>query len=118
MRKNIITDEIDKMLLKDQEGLFTMMERGNFTNTKIRNTKTVKANTIIFATSNSTERLSMPLPSRFTVLEIPEYIYLEFGDISTRIINKLPRSTTIQIASSVCKAGSRDIRDVLKIEAL
>ena len=32
MRKNIITDEIDKMLLKDQEGLLTMMERGNFIN--------------------------------------------------------------------------------------
>jgi hypothetical protein len=36
MRKNIITDEIDKMLIKDQEGLLTMMERGNFINTKIR----------------------------------------------------------------------------------
>jgi hypothetical protein len=39
-------------------------------------------------------------------------------DISTRIVNKLPRSTVIQIASSVCKAGSRDIRDVLKIAKL
>jgi ATP-dependent Lon protease len=74
-----------------------------------------KANTIIFATSNSSERLSMPLPSRFTVLEIPQYTYPEFEGISTRIV---PRSTTIQIASSVWKAGSRDIRDVLKIEAL
>ena len=77
-----------------------------------------KANTIIFATSNSSERLSMPLPSRFTVLEIPQYTYPEFEGISTRIVNKLPRSTTIQIASSVWKAGSRDIGDVLKIEAL
>jgi len=57
----------------------------------------------------------MPLPSRFTVLEIPQYTYPEFECISTRIV---PRSTTIQIASSVWKAGSRDIRDVLKIEAL
>ena len=114
----IIIDEIDKMPIKDQEGLLTMMERGNFTSTKVRNTKTVKANMVVFATSNGTERLSKPLLSRFTVLEIPQYTYPEFEGISTRIVNKLPRSTVIQIASSVWKAGSRDIRDVLKIAKL
>jgi Holliday junction DNA helicase RuvB len=114
----IIIDEIDKMPIKDQEGLLTMMERGNFTSTKVRNTKTVKANTVIFATSNSTERLSKPLLSRFTVFEIPEYDYEEFESISVRTIKKLPQNTVIQIASSVWKAGSRDIRDVLKIAKL
>ena len=114
----IIIDEIDKMPIKDQEGLLTMMERGNFTTTKVRNTKTVKTNGVIFATSNSTQRLSKPLLSRFTVLEIPEYTYPEFEYISTRIVNKLPQNTIIQIASSVWKAGSRDIRDVLKIAKL
>src|ERR687886_975819 len=114
----IIIDEIDKMPIKDQEGLLTMMERGNITNTKVRNTKTVKTNVVIFATSNSTERLSKPLLSRFTVLEIPEYTYPEFEDISTKIVNKLAQNTVIQIASSVWKAGSRDIRDVLKIAKL
>src|ERR687885_617400 len=114
----IIIDEIDKMSVKDQEGLLTMMERGNFTSTKVRNTKTVKANIVIFATSNSTERLSRPLLSRFTVLEIPEYSYPEFEAISVRIIKKLPQNTVIQIASSVWKSGSRDIRDVLKIAKL
>ena len=94
------------------------MERGNFTSTKVRNTKTVKANMVLFATSNSTERLSKPLLSRFTVLEIPEYTYPEFEGISTRIVNKLPQNTLMQIASSVRKAGSRDIRDVLKIAKL
>src|SRR5918912_147258 len=114
----IIIDEIDKMSIKDQEGLLTMMERGNITNTKVGNTKTVNTNVVIFATSNSTERLSKPLLSRFTVLEIPEYTYPEFENISTRIVNKLPQNTVIQIASSVWKAGSRDIRDVLKIAKL
>jgi MoxR-like ATPase len=51
----IIIDEIDKMPIKDQEGLLTMMESGEFTITKVGNTKTVKTNTVIFATSNSTE---------------------------------------------------------------
>jgi holliday junction DNA helicase RuvB len=114
----IIIDEIDKMPMKDQEGLLTMMERGNFTSTKVRNTKTVKADIVIFATSNSTERLSKPLLSRFTVFEIPEYSYPEFEAISVRIIKNLPPNIVIQIASSLWKAGSRDIRDVLKIAKL
>jgi MoxR-like ATPase len=101
----IIIDEIDKMPIKDQEGLLTMMERGNFTSTKLRNTRTVRANVVIFATSNSVERLSKPLLSRFTVLEMPEYTYPEFEGISTKIVNKLPQNTVIQIASSVWKAG-------------
>jgi Holliday junction resolvasome RuvABC ATP-dependent DNA helicase subunit len=114
----ILIDEIDKMPIKDQEGLLTMMERGEFTSTKVRNTQTVKANIIIFATSNSTTRLSKPLLSRFTVLEIPEYTYPEFEAISVRIIKKLPQNAVIQIASSVWKTGSRDIRDFVKIAKL
>ena len=78
----------------------------------------MKANIVIFATSNGTERLSKPLISRFTIFEIPEYTYEQFEAISVRIINKLPQNTIIQIASSVWKAGSRDIRDVLKIAKL
>lgn len=77
----IIIDEIDKMPIKDQEGLLTMMERGEFTTTKVRNTQTVKAKIIIFATSNSIERLSKPLLSRLTIFEIPEYTYEEFEAI-------------------------------------
>jgi MoxR-like ATPase len=114
----IIIDEIDKMPIQHQEGLLTMMERGEFTSTKVRNTQTVKANMVIFATSNSIERLSKPLLSRFMVFEIPAYTYEEFEAISVRIIKKLPQNTIIQIASSVWKTGSRDIRDVLKIAKL
>ncbi|MFL6384901.1 MAG: hypothetical protein ACJ712_08020, partial [Nitrososphaeraceae archaeon] len=67
---------------------------------------------------NSTERLSKPLLSRFTIFEIPQYTYKEFEAISVRIIKKLHRSAIIQIASSVWKTGSKDIRDVLKIAKL
>src|SRR5919204_6564546 len=37
----IIIDEIDKMSIKDQEGLLIMMERGEFTTTKVRNAQRV-----------------------------------------------------------------------------
>src|ERR687886_504183 len=114
----IIIDEIDKMPLQHQEGLLTMMERGEFTSTKVRNIQTVKANMVIFATSNSIERLSKPLLSRFTIFEIPAYTYEEFEAISVRIIKKLPQNVVIQIASSVWKSGGRDIRDVLKVAKL
>src|SRR5919199_701377 len=114
----IIIDEIDKMPMKDQEGLLTMMERGEYVSTKVRNTKTVKANIVIFATSNSTERLSKPLLSRFIIYEIPEYTYEEFEAISVRIVKRLPQNAVIHIASSVWKMGSRDIIYVLKIAKL
>jgi hypothetical protein len=52
------------------------------------------------------------------VFEIPEYSYEEFEAISIRIIKKLPQNVVIQIASSVWKTGSKDIRDVLKIAKL
>jgi hypothetical protein len=95
-----------------------MMERGEFTSTKVRNTRTVRANMVIFATSNGTERLNKLLLSTFTVFEIPEYSYQEFEGIALRLIKKLHPNVVIQIASSVWKAGSRDIRDVLKIAKL
>ena len=106
------------MPVQHQESLLTMMERGEFMSTKVRNVNTVKANVSIFATSNSTERLSKPLLSRFTIFEIPEYTYEEFETISTRLIKKLPQNTVIQIASSIWKTGSKDVRDVLKIAKL
>ena len=59
--------------------------------------QTVKAD----ITSNSIERLSKPLLSRFTILPIPEYTYEEFEAISLRIIKNLKRDTVIHIASSV-----------------
>ncbi|MFL6382427.1 MAG: AAA family ATPase [Nitrososphaeraceae archaeon] len=114
----IIIDEIDKMPMKDQEGLLTMMERGKFVSTKIRNTKTARANIVIFVTSNGTERLSKPLLSGLTVFEIPEYTYEEFEGIALRLIKRLHPNAVIQIASSVWKTGSKDIRDVLKIAKL
>jgi ATP-dependent Lon protease len=72
----------------------------------------------LLATSNSTERLSKPLLSRFTVFEIPQYTYEQFEGIALRLIKKLHPTAVIQIASSVWKTDSRDIRDVLKIAKL
>ena len=82
------------MPLQHQEGLLTMMEREEFTSTKFRNTRTVKANMVIFATSNSTDRLSKPILSRFTIYEIPQYTYEEFETIAIMIIKKVALLTS------------------------
>jgi NH3-dependent NAD+ synthetase len=62
------------------------------------------------------ERLSKPRLSRFTVFEIPEH--MEFETISVRLIKKLHQNAVIQIALSVSKTCSRDIKDVIKIAKL
>ncbi|MFL6458435.1 MAG: hypothetical protein ACJ71G_15895 [Nitrososphaeraceae archaeon] len=43
---------------------------------------------------------------------------MEFETISVRLIKKLHQNAVIQIASSVSKTFSRDIRDVIKIAKL
>jgi hypothetical protein len=43
---------------------------------------------------------------------------MEFETISVRLIKKLHQNVVIQIASSVSKTCSRDIRDVIKIAKL
>jgi hypothetical protein len=66
--------------MKDHAGLLTMMERAAFTSTKVRNTKTEKDNMVIFATSNSTERLSklMTIIDNFRCCpEFPKHIEIK-----------------------------------------
>ena len=55
---------------------------------------------------------------RFSVFEIPEYTYEEFEGIALKIVKKLHPTVVIQIASSVWKTGSKDIRDDLMIAKL
>jgi hypothetical protein len=43
---------------------------------------------------------------------------MEFETISVRLIKKLHQNAVIQIASSVSKTCSRDIKDVIKIAKL
>jgi hypothetical protein len=49
---------------------------------------------------------------------IPQHTYEEFEGIALRLIKKLHPNAVIQIASSVWKTGSTDIREVLKIAKL
>ena len=76
----------------------------------------------IFATSNQTETLSLPLRSRFMELHLEEYNYEGFVKISQRLLKDRYRLNT-EIAERIAylvwdRIKSKDIRDVLKIAKL
>jgi MoxR-like ATPase len=62
-------DEIDKMPSKDQTFLLNLMETGIVTETKHKKTRTANMKTWVFATSNNTEKIMVPLQSRFFVVK-------------------------------------------------
>ena len=74
--KYLLIDEIDKMKKNDQVALLNVMETGILCETKLNGkTRQKKMNLWIFATSNSVQRLSGPLRSRFIELHLEEYSF-------------------------------------------
>jgi MoxR-like ATPase len=121
----MLIDEIDKMKKSDQVALLNVMETGILSETKSKRTKGCrqqKINLWIFATSNSLDRLSKPLKSRFSIFNLPCYTYEQFEEISVRLLGdryKLTQITAIKIAIGVWnQIHSKDVRDVLKIGKL
>ena len=75
----------------------------------------------VFATANSCEKISVPLLSRFLVLEIPEYTIEQFTEIAVSRLTK--EKVDKQVASVIAEnvwneLESRDIRDVMKVGRL
>jgi replication-associated recombination protein RarA len=122
--QHILIDEIDKMKRSDQVVLLGLMETGMLVSTKVRKTSSIKMiNSVkVFATSNSQDRLSKPLKSRFSIFNLPEYTYEQFEGIATKLLDEkygLPQTTAIKIANGVwTQLNSKDIRDILKIGKL
>jgi Holliday junction DNA helicase RuvB len=121
--KYLLIDEIDKMKKNDQAALLNVMEAGILSETKLKGkTRFKKMDLWIFATSNSAEKISMPLRSRFMELHLNEYSYEEFIEICRRLLGlkyHLPTERSDRIAYLVWNTmKSKDIRDVLKIGKL
>src|SRR5919201_4556020 len=53
----LIVDEIDKMSMKDQTVLLSLMESGIISETKYKRTREIRLNASVFATANSTKKL-------------------------------------------------------------
>ena len=76
----------------------------------------------VFATSNDVDRLIDPLRSRFLELELPEYTWENFLEITQKLLRKrygLEEITSAKIAEVVWSSlQTRDLRDALAIGKL
>jgi MoxR-like ATPase len=119
--KFLLIDELDKMPHQDQTSLLHLMESGIVSETKIKKTRQIELTSWVFATANSYEEIIEPLLSRFLVMEVPEYTFEEFSQISVaRLARENIREGIARfIAERVWnELGSKDIRDVIKVGRL
>ena len=119
--KFLLVDELDKMSGNDQTSLLHLMETGIISETKFRKTRQMQLTSWVFATANSCKKISVPLLSRFLVLEIPEYTIEQFTEIAVSRLTK--EKVDKQVASVIVEKvwnelESKDIRDVVKVARL
>jgi len=118
----ILIDEIDKLNRKDQAVFYNLMETGEVNITKKDTRVKFKMdNPKIFATSNSIERLTKPLRSRFSIYTLQEYSDRDFIKICVSLLTSkfyLPSILSALIAQLLLEKGEKDIRKVLNIAKL
>jgi len=119
--KFLLIDEIEKMNKQDQISLLNLMETGIISEIKMNKTREMLLKCRVFACANSCEKIPEPLLSRFLVLEIPEYSYVQFKEIVAFRLKKedVREDISIGIAEKVWhELRSKDIRDAVKIGRL
>jgi len=117
--KYLMVDEIDKMSASDQASLLGLMETGELVETKVKKTRSIKLNTWVFATANTTTTLSKPLLTRFMVFSLPPYTYEDFEEVTVHVLGRrysVKQDLAIVIASAVWhKMGTPNIRQCIRI---
>lgn len=118
----LIIDELEKMSVKDQTVLLSLMEGGMISETKHRKTRNAQLNTSVFAASNSTDNILSPLLTRFSVLKLQPYSFEEFREITRKLLYREGRinSTNADMISDAVwnQMKSFNIRDCVKIGRL
>ena len=119
----ICIDELDKLKKGDQTTLLNLLETGTLSSTKVRKTRSIRMEGVkVIATSNDVDRLIGPLRSRFLELELPEYTWDNFLQVTQKLLQNrhgLDETTSAKIAQVVwSQLKTRDIRDVLAIAKL
>ncbi|MGA9297554.1 MAG: AAA family ATPase [Nitrososphaeraceae archaeon] len=119
----ICIDELDKLKKGDQTTLLNLLETGTLSSTKVRKTRSIRMEGVkVIATSNDVDRLIGPLRSRFLELELPEYTWDNFLQVTQKLLQNrhgLDETTSGKIAQVVwSQLKTRDIRDVLAIAKL
>jgi Holliday junction resolvasome RuvABC ATP-dependent DNA helicase subunit len=118
----LIIDEIEKMSIRDQTVLLSLMEGGIISETKHRKTRRIELNTSVFAASNSIETLLPPLLTRFAVLHLQPYSFDEFMEITRKVLYReggISSAIADMISDAVWnQMKSSNIRDCVKIGRL
>ena len=103
----------------DQASLLGLMETGELVETKMGKTRSIKLKTWVFATANTTIRLSNPLLTRFMVFNLKPYTYEDFEEVTVHLLGRrynVKMDLAIVIASEVWhKMTTPNIRQCLKI---
>jgi replication-associated recombination protein RarA len=117
----LFIDEIDKLQRKDQSVLLNLMENNVLVETKVRKTRKKEMRVSVFATCNDIAKISNALKSRFIVLQLDEYTYVQFLEIAKHLLAKIYGMNGVlsaMIADAIWNSGSKDVRDLLKVGKL
>ena len=115
--KYLMVDEIDKMSASDQASLLGLMETGEMVETKVNKTRSIKLKTWVFATANTTTRLSKPLLTRFMVFTLKPYTYEDFADQGDVVLvrQRRPSARTESAPAATAPAITREIGGVVQL---
>jgi hypothetical protein len=110
----LLLDEIEDLKQSDQAALLSLMQSGVSVETKVKSTRAIKFKCSVFATSNDTKKLRVPLLSRFAVINIPEYNKEQFISVTKDRLGDNP--LTEYIANEVYQSSKNpNIRDCVRI---
>jgi MoxR-like ATPase len=117
-----IIDELEKMNKKDQTSLLNLMESGILSELKHNQQRTTQLKTWVFASCNGTDKLLLPLLTRFTIFHFKPYTEKEFVEIVVNILDReegVDRDIALLIADGVYnRLKSSNIRECIRIARL
>jgi holliday junction DNA helicase RuvB len=116
--KYLLLDELDKLSRKDQTFLLNLIETGIVSETKYNKTRKMELKTSVFATSNSIEKIIIPLQSRFFIVNMHAYTYEQFYEITMQLLTSNEYNVDEEIAKAIAEVvwnTSRNIRVSIRI---
>ena len=117
-----IVDELEKMNRKDQTSLLNLMESGILSELKHNQKRSTQLKTWVFASCNSTNKLLLPLLTRFRDIHFKPYTEVEFVEIVVNILDReegVDRDIALLIADGVYnRSKSTNIRECVRIARL
>ncbi len=108
--KILIIDEIDKLKKNDQNVLLGLLNDGRVTKALKDDVIDFQMEIKVFATSNSSAKLSKPIKSRFETYVLPEYSAEEFVKVVQHCLSESLLPSTAEVLATVLI--NNDMKDV------